>query len=165
MAEIKINIDSTNAYYLLNGDIEKLKSKRRAYLFLRDYLNADCSNNDYIKIPFEVQEREGVLQDIQKIIKKFGFQENLSENVKNILKDYFQEEENFREFSRKAYTIRNNELDDEHTKEFEEFTNILIDNLPTRRLYELQLLSAYHLAFSQNACNFSVPGSGKTSIV
>ena len=165
MAEIKINIDSINAYYLLNGDIEKLKSKRRAYLFLRDYLNADCSNNDYIKIPFEVQEREGVLQDIQKIIKKFGFQENLSENVKNILKDYFQEEENFREFSRKAYTIRNNELDDEHTKEFEEFTNILIDNLPTRRLYELQLLSAYHLAFSQNACNFSVPGSGKTSIV
>lgn len=165
MAEIKINIDSTNAYYLLKGDIEKLKSKRRAYLFLRDYLNADCSNNDYIKIPFEVQEREGVLQDIQKIIKKFGFQENLSENVKNILKDYFQEEENFREFSRKAYTIRNNELDDEHTKEFEEFTNILIDNLPARRLYELQLLSAYHLAFSQNACNFSVPGSGKTSIV
>ena len=165
MAEMKINIDSTNAYYLLKGDIEKLKSKRRAYLFLRDYLNADCSNNDYIKIPFEVQEREGVLQDIQKIIKKFGFQENLSENVKNILKDYFQEEENFREFSRKAYTIRNNELDDEHTKEFEEFTNILIDNLPTRSLYELQLLSAYHLAFSQNACNFSVPGSGKTSIV
>lgn len=165
MAEIKINIDSTNAYYLLKGDIEKLKSKRRAYLFLRDYLNADCPNNDYIKIPFEVQEREGVLQDIQKIIKKFGFQENLSENVKNILKDYFQEKENFREFSRKAYTIRNNELDDEHTKEFEEFTNILIDNLPTRRLYELQLLSAYHLAFSQNACNFSVPGSGKTSIV
>lgn len=165
MAEIKINIDSTNAYYLLKGDIEKLKSKRRAYLFLRDYLNADCSNIDYIKIPCEVQEREGVLQDIQKIIKKFGFQENLSGNVKNILKDYFQEEENFREFSRKAYTIRNNELDDEHTREFEEFTNILIDNLPTRRLYELQLLSAYHLAFSQNACNFSAPGSGKTSIV
>jgi len=27
------------------------------------------------------------------------------------------------------------------------------------------LLSAYHLAYSQNACNFSVPGAGKTSIV
>lgn len=31
--------------------------------------------------------------------------------------------------------------------------------------YPLQMLSAYHLAFSQNACNFSVPGAGKTSIV
>ena len=26
-------------------------------------------------------------------------------------------------------------------------------------------MSAYHLAFSQNACNFSVPGAGKTSVV
>ena len=34
-----------------------------------------------------------------------------------------------------------------------------------RTLYELQMLAAYHLAFSQNACNFSVPGAGKTSVV
>src|SRR3546814_10975209 len=31
--------------------------------------------------------------------------------------------------------------------------------------YRKQLLSAFHLAFSQNACNFSVPGAGKTSVV
>ena len=37
--------------------------------------------------------------------------------------------------------------------------------MPARELYNLQMLSAYHLAFSQNACNFSVPGAGKTSIV
>ena len=37
--------------------------------------------------------------------------------------------------------------------------------MPARHLYPLQLLSAYHLAFSQNGCNFSVPGAGKTSIV
>ena len=41
----------------------------------------------------------------------------------------------------------------------------MIDNLPNRTLYDLQMLAAYHLAFSQNACNFSVPGAGKTSIV
>lgn len=34
-----------------------------------------------------------------------------------------------------------------------------------RKLYPLQLLASYHLAFSQNGCNFSVPGAGKTSIV
>ena len=37
--------------------------------------------------------------------------------------------------------------------------------MPARTLYPLQYLSAYHLAFSQNGCNFSVPGAGKTSIV
>ena len=35
--------------------------------------------------------------------------------------------------------------------------------MPCRTLYDLQMLSAYHMAFSQNACNFSVPGAGKTS--
>ena len=34
-----------------------------------------------------------------------------------------------------------------------------------RRLYDLQLRAAYHMVFSQNSCNFSVPGAGKTSIV
>src|SRR5690606_33133049 len=29
----------------------------------------------------------------------------------------------------------------------------------------LQLLSAFHMTFSQNSCNFAVPGAGKTSIV
>ncbi len=37
--------------------------------------------------------------------------------------------------------------------------------MQARRLYTLQMLSAYHMAFAQNACNFSVPGAGKTSIV
>ena len=34
-----------------------------------------------------------------------------------------------------------------------------------RGLYTLQLLSSYHLAFAQHACNFSVPGAGKTATV
>ena len=42
---------------------------------------------------------------------------------------------------------------------------VIKSEISARTLYPLQLLSAYHLAFSQNSCNFSVPGSGKTSIV
>jgi hypothetical protein len=64
--------------------------------------------------------------------------------------------------SNRALHIRNNDCD---AKEFKEFTESVSNNLPTRSLYPLQLLSAYHLAFSQNACNFSVPGAGKTSVV
>ena len=45
------------------------------------------------------------------------------------------------------------------------FKESLVKNMQTRRLYTLQMLSAYHMAFAQNACNFSVPGAGKTSIV
>lgn len=77
------------------------------------------------------------------------------------LKALYNEEEKFRDFSKEAQLIWNNEYNQAH---FTEFCNILSCNM-TRKLYPLQLLAAYHLSFSQNACNFSVPGSGKTSIV
>ncbi len=72
------------------------------------------------------------------------------------------EEKRFEAFSRKALLIRNNECD---LEELQIFKDSLIDHLPNRTLYDLQLLASYHLAFSQNACNFSVPGAGKTSVV
>lgn len=65
-------------------------------------------------------------------------------------------------FSKQAKEIRNNNCS---VDDFAEFTKSLAQNMKKRTLYSLQLLSAYHLAFSQNACNFSVPGAGKTSIV
>ncbi len=72
----------------------------------------------------------------------------------------------FDEFSDKAENIRNNKFTDnpDLVKKFDEFQSVLKEKL-VRPLYPLQLLSAFHMAFSQNACNFAVPGAGKTSIV
>lgn len=78
------------------------------------------------------------------------------------LAEFKRNEELFVEFSRKAENIRNNHCD---VADFKHFEKILDEYMTHRHLYELQMLSAYHLAFSQNACNFSVPGAGKTSIV
>lgn len=78
------------------------------------------------------------------------------------LAEFKRNEELFVEFSRKAENIRNNHCD---VADFKHFEKILDEHMTHRHLYELQMLSAYHLAFSQNACNFSVPGAGKTSIV
>ncbi len=50
-------------------------------------------------------------------------------------------------------------------KEFKEFAQFLKKHLPTRKLKEHQLKAAYHLYLVQNGANFSVPGSGKTSVV
>src|SRR5205823_549577 len=68
----------------------------------------------------------------------------------------------FEEFSKRARDIWNNNVVKE---EFMQFANVLDRELAGRTLYPLQLLAAYHLAFSQNAANFSVPGAGKTSVV
>ena len=85
-----------------------------------------------------------------------------SDNVSDAVNQYAMEEEKFAEFSEKAREIRDNHCEKDDFKAFVDSVSV---NLRNRSLYELQLLSAYHLAFAQNACNFSVPGAGKTSVV
>lgn len=48
--------------------------------------------------------------------------------------------------------------------EFNNFTSFIEGNI-VRKLKNHQLKAAYHLFLIQNAANFSVPGSGKTSVV
>lgn len=161
VANISIDFDSTkNEIYLL-GDIASLQKHRFAWRYTRDYLHPRVENNQIV-IPIGDSEPFAVMSNISSMLAKYGFSEIQSESSEKVIQNYYEEERRFNEFSQKALHIRNNECD---TKEFEKFTQTVAENLPARSLYPLQLLSAYHMAFSQNACNFSVPGAGKTSIV
>ena len=161
MSDISIDFDSTkNEIYLL-GDIAALQKSRFAWRYARDYLHPSVED-DKIVIPVGDSEPFSVMSNISSMLAKYGFSEVQSESSEKVIQDYYEEERRFAEFSAKALHIRNNECD---ANEFEKFTQSVADNLSARSLYPLQLLSAYHMAFSQNACNFSVPGAGKTSIV
>lgn len=161
MANISIDFDSTKNEIYLIGDIISLQKHRFAWRYARDYLHPRVENNQIV-IPIEDSEPYAVMSNISSMLAKYGFSEVQSESSEKMIQDYYAEERRFNEFSQKALHIRNNECD---AKEFEKFTQAVAENLPARSLYPLQLLSAYHMAFSQNACNFSVPGAGKTSIV
>lgn len=50
-------------------------------------------------------------------------------------------------------------------KQFKEFEEFFKTHLPTRKLKSHQIKAAYHLYLIHNGANFSVPGSGKTSVV
>mgnify|MGYP001004883199 CR=1 FL=1 len=159
----KITIDANlpaNEIYLV-GDISELRKHRYAIAYMKGYLDPTFQENS-ITISIKNNDAEKLLSDIEKMLKKYGFEEQLSETTQHIFNDYYEEERKFKIFSNEALKIRNNEcnLDD-----FKRFSDSLVKYLKNRSLYPLQLLSAYHLAFSQNTCNFSVPGSGKTSIV
>lgn len=161
MQTITIDIDlETNEIFLL-GDIGILLSNRFANRYLRDYLNP-IIEKDRIILRTGKEDTEKTLSNVQLMLKKYGFAEGKSEEIKELLSEYYEEEEKFTIFSRIALDIRNNYC---NKNDFEAFTEAVERYLPNRSLYELQLLSAYHLAFAQNACNFSVPGAGKTSIV
>lgn len=161
MASISIDFDpAKNEIYLL-GDITALQRHRYAWRYARDYLHP-AVEADHITIPIGESEPFAVMSNISAMLSKYGFIEAQSDSSEKLIREYYEEEQRFAEFSKKALHIRNNECD---AGEFKVFTDSVAENLPARSLYPLQLLSAYHMAFSQNACNFSVPGAGKTSIV
>lgn len=163
-ATIDINKNSDRLFYIIKGDFDKLKKNKRLLLSFKR-LNFFVEN-DTLCIPFREETQTQVLQEIRKLLNKFGFQEELSESTKEEVKSYDREDQLFQVFSDKAKLIRNDEFNNqpELVKEFDVFQQVLKEKLD-RTLYELQLLSAFHMAFAQNSCNFAVPGAGKTSIV
>ena len=145
---------------VLEGDTSLIFNNRRAYRLLKDNSNYSVEDDRIIfSLGSDMNKTLTRIHNIARIIK---CEVKYSSDVNEEVDLFIAEEKKFSLFSEKARLIRNNECD---VTELSLFKECLIRNLPNRSLYPLQLLSAYHLAFSQNACNFSVPGSGKTSIV
>ena len=159
--EIVIDIDPDNTLFTLTGEVKQLLNNRRAKFYFTDNLDYQVSNNS-ITITYEASEQEKTLTALKEALNKYGFETTHGNTVLEVLKQYLSDEENFKLFSAQAKGIWNNDIDN---ADFKEFKESLEKNLPNRRLYDMQLLAAYHLAFSMNACNFSVPGAGKTSVV
>ena len=159
---IDINIDKN--VFLLNGEIDSIMGNRR--LLLRFKRLGFEKEGDAIQIPFRKETQVKTLNELKRILSKFDFDISLQESTKHELASFQREEEQFDLFSENARRIRNDEFHDnpELVSQFDKFQSVLRKELK-RSLYPLQLLSSFHMAFSQNSCNFAVPGAGKTSIV
>jgi SNF2 family DNA or RNA helicase len=113
----------------------------------------------------EGQEPE-TLNQIKQILEFKNVEFVLSDATLEEVQKYENELNQFNKFSKNAYLIRNDEFRSNSSlmKSFNEFKRIL-DSTLVRGLYPLQELSSFHMAFTKNSLNFSVPGAGKTSIV
>ena len=157
--KITLSLPEGNEYIQIGGDVESLRRDRRMAMSLR---RIDSSfDPKTLRIAVADRDVTDLLRALNDALSKRGYEESDDEAAGSALKKFYDEQKAFAEFSEKARRIRNNDCD---AKDFEAFTQSLRENIPGRQLYPLQLLSAYHLAFSQNAANFSVPGAGKTTI-
>lgn len=163
-AHQKIEIGKKDSAFLLSGNVDALLDNQRIYFSLKRLGFERVPEG--ILVPFETQTEMPTLQEIQTILEKFGFENDLSAGMRQDKENFVREQDNFREFSDKARSIRNDEFEGnpDLVSAFDSFRKVVSEKL-IRKLYPLQLLSAFHMAFSQNACNFAVPGAGKTSIV
>ncbi|MFA5638365.1 MAG: DEAD/DEAH box helicase [Anaerovoracaceae bacterium] len=160
MGVLRIDSNTAEQRLIVTGDIGLLLKSRRATRFLKD--NTDFALSDDV---ISISIADSLNKSIDRVRTAAGYAKCevvLSGEANEGIQSYIEEESKFSEFSSKAMDIRNNHCD---FSEFQAFQNALVASMPARTLYNLQMLSAYHLAFSQNACNFSVPGAGKTSIV
>lgn len=154
-----LEVSSSESGIFVSGKTDLLKKSRLAMMYLRDNFNFNWNGAD---LEIHVDDNlHAVLDDLKVVAKYAGCEISFDTEVKEDIKEYQEEEDAFEEFSKRARDIRDNHP---IISEFEAFEKTLKSRM-VRRLYEQQLLSAYHLCFSQNACNFSVPGAGKTSVV
>ena len=156
-----IKVYYKNANILIDGDIHIFQNSKLK-IWLKKYDKVEIRDNHLI-----IYDRSFTSESLNKFKKslehklqdvKIFFDQNFLDEVDV----YINEEENFQENSNLALQIWQDKY---NVRDFKNFTQILESKMINRRLYRLQLLASYHIAFSQNGCNFSVPGSGKTSIV
>jgi len=160
---IVIDINPEDKYYIVSGCSEAMSADRRLKLSLKDQFDVVEIVEGTVKIKFTNENKDECLTRLKSFFKHHGLKDEPTEILKDVMADYYRREEEFEKFSKLALDIRNNKT---NKADFENFVQIVASKFGLNRtLYPRQLLSAYHLAFSQNACNFSVPGSGKTSIV
>ncbi|MBP6856551.1 MAG: DEAD/DEAH box helicase [Candidatus Pacebacteria bacterium] len=161
---IYIDIDNSTSCFKLTGDIINITINTRLVFSLKRF--GYSSIDDCILIPFNQKTKIKILQDLISLLEKFNFNAKLTNETSSEVFSFEQEKKLFTIFSKNAKNIRNNKFEDnpELVENFNKFQSVLKEKL-VRPLYPLQLLSAFHMAFSQNSCNFAVPGAGKTSIV
>ena len=127
MGLISIDVDNLSEIknFIISGDISELLNNKRIKLSLKRLGYSILA--DKIWIPFQNKTQIKTLQEIQRLLTKFGFEQGLTENIKNELESFNREEILFEKFSEKAMSIRNDEFKNnpELVLLFEQFQNIL----------------------------------------
>lgn len=159
------------------------KSEGRFYFFIKNFpllfedleLHSIFSNlpdallykeTKSVLIPSPEGQEPETLNQIKQILEFKNVEFVLSDAALEEVHKYENELNQFDKFSKNAYLIRNNEFKSNSSllKSKKEFKRVL-DSTLVRELYPLQELASFHMAFTKNSLNFSVPGAGKTSIV
>jgi len=160
VARVNLRYDVENENLELHG----LSKSELAHPLLAAFLRQENArqDTDLIFLSTTSDELANKYQILNRLLTKLGIETETSNHVSDVLRRVQMEEADFDGFAKEADSIWHSEIETAH---FRQFVSIVKAACPGRVFYKKQMLSAYHLAYAQNACNFSVPGAGKTSIV
>lgn len=159
LARLSISNDSASIFV----DVDDLLVFKDASLKIA--LKDLSANIDDLKVSIPVVNPENLLalySDIKEIFTDAGCDIEVDDGATNFVNSVELSEQAFITSCKLARDVWDGVLE---TKEFTNFSKVIQNNFPERTLTSRQLLSAYHLAATSAACNFSVPGAGKTTTV
>ncbi len=102
-----------------------------------------------------------IIAKVANYLQKENVAYEISENVSHILENQRQLDTEYEDVLRSARCFKSNIFNRVAFNNFVSFTRTAL----VRNLREHQIKAAFHLLTARNGANFSVPGSGKTSVV
>ena len=162
----RLKVSSRDSYLFVELLVDKNEKISTSLVYLSNYLTKisgflKYENNTYT-LESKPETERLVLEYIDALIGAYGELETIYDSAVNTtIVNYKNEQDDFRQFTDSARRIR-----DDESHNYNELLGFE-DSLRSlnRELFWHQKLSAYHLSFARNACNFSVPGAGKTTVV
>ena len=140
---------------LIDSD-QELKPNQKSQLFYWGFNKED--DNRYVAT---TEDLGSFIEKIYSYLNKSFSDITFSPECRKIYSDYCDQKSNLAETVLRGSNFKSGVFED---REFRKFVKFL-DGKLTRRLRDHQKKSAYHLYLVKNGANFSVPGSGKTSVV
>lgn len=147
--------------FVINYNQHDLSELYGIDIYVQSIFNGSIDRGSRTILIPRTDDTQSVYSKIKKVFEeRYSIEFEKSEAASNLLRESEDEFAKFSLFTNKAANIRNNSIAKEELEDFAQSLHSF-----NRTLKPYQLLASYHLAFSQNACNFSVPGSGKTTTV
>mgnify|MGYP001239362442 FL=1 len=134
-------------------------------LNISKYIREHDANLDekHLIISADIEKIKEIYFNLKDILNAQGHEVIPNKTLSDVIEVEVFREDQFREACIKAKDVWEGKIQPD---EFHDFSKHIQNNFNHgERLTRRQLLSAYHLASISSACNFSVPGAGKTSIV
>jgi SNF2 family DNA or RNA helicase len=147
---VKIEIENNSIVIIPPGELGVI---HRSQL---DFWNFRSSNNVYY-----ADFSQSLFLKVINYLEENNLQFKLQENAQIYNNDIESITYSFTKLKQEAEAFKNGEFDKIKFSEFRDFVNTNI----SRSLKIHQLKAAYHLYLLGNGANFSVPGSGKTSVI
>ena len=142
---------------IINISEASLKSNQVSQLKFWGFINDESESFSY-----SGSEPEKLLLKVIAYFKKEKLKFKATKNGEAKINSIAERAAEFQSIKKLGEDFKNGTFSKKRFKEFEQFFKT---HLPTRKLKLHQLKAAYHLYLIHNGANFSVPGSGKTSVV